>query len=155
MGMRIFVNDLLLLDQSSFDQEKLRFSAEVNMPGSVVIEVFNKQPIDTLLDDNHNIVKDKYIKIEKMTVDSMTIHPAALYDLVELKHNEKIVKGPYFGFNGRCVIPFNQTNSFQWHLDVLSRSWNTSVQDTVPSKYISLTKTLPKHDVFMPLGHRE
>jgi hypothetical protein len=143
MGMKIHVNDTLAFFQQSFDQEKLQFVWDIDMPGRVRIEVFNKQHLDTLVDDQQKIIRDKYIKIEKISLGGVVINTGILHNMIILQTNNGQLKSSYFGFNGYCDIPFDQKNSFYWHLDLMNKYQN-SERDTVPTKYIELkehTKT--------------
>jgi hypothetical protein len=120
MGMKISSGSNVLLDRVNFQESNFSFTTEVCLPGELTLEMYNKNPGDTEIDENNNIKRDKHIKIKRLAVDNMPVSSHTFYKLFKLTHSQGESHGPYFGFNGSCKIVFDTQNTFEWHLQVLA-----------------------------------
>jgi len=86
----------------------------VQFPQTVLITVSGKGNNDTKVDNNGNIIADKYLKLVDVRVDKLSVDPHYLPRFIEIKieSNEKITTN-YFGFNGTVAIDFAPT-PFKW-----------------------------------------
>lgn len=92
-------------------QDYLRF------PSTFSISVAGKGPLDTQVDDQGNIIKDKYIKLNNIEVDGLNCDPYYLYQKIVLNSVDgQIVTSNYWGFNGVVNLNFSESNSFYWGL---------------------------------------
>jgi hypothetical protein len=84
-------------------------------PGSVTIQVDGKGANDTLVDEQGQIIKDKFIQLIGLRVDGLGIDPNWLFHHIHLVRDDgKTVTSSYWGFNGRVVIDFDSHNSWIW-----------------------------------------
>lgn len=128
MGMDIVYNDSLILSKDSFDTDTFTFSKNLDLPGEVVINIYNKGPVDTLVDNSGNIIADKYIKLEELIVDRLPIHILSLIHLPEVTAPDgQLIRTNYWGFNGPVRIKLEHTDSFLWHLAETKRT--TTISD--------------------------
>lgn len=93
-----------------------------NLPTKIVFEVGNKNIYDTKLDISGNIIEDKFIKVEKMIVDRLSIPQwileSKLFRFVPNKGEIKFTN--YFGANGRASMSIKESDSFDFFLELLS-----------------------------------
>ena len=122
MGLRISSGKTVVFDRVNFQEENFSFTTEVCLPGELILDVYNKNPNDTEIDENNNIKRDKHIKVKSLLVDNMPVRPETLYKLLTLTHSQGESHGPYFGFNGSCKIVFDTQNTFEWHLHALANT---------------------------------
>lgn len=82
-------------------------------PGILEISSSGKGPYDTLIDQNHNVVKDKYIEIKLLSIDFLTFEKFHL-------HHSSVLFDPYFSKNEtkKITIPKSE-NLLQWYLTIL------------------------------------
>lgn len=126
MGMDVFYNDSLLLSQNSFNTDTFTFTEKLDLPGTVVINVYGKGLVDTLVDKNGNVIADKYIKLEELLVDRVPLHILSLINLPELNNNGQLTKTNYWGFNGAVRIELTHADSFLWHLEEVKKKSSIS-----------------------------
>ena len=113
MGLKILLNNIVILNQKKFTSDYFKFSVSVDWPCQLILEVSNKDnECDTQLDAAQNIIADKYIKLEKLLIDRL---PASLNN-INLKTGNTIITSNYWGFNGQIQIDLTGENSFLWHL---------------------------------------
>ena len=124
MGMKISYKDRVLLSRDSFDEDTFTLEATIDLPGTVCIDLYGKGPNDTQIDEQGNVLKDKYIKLEELTVDRMPVHILSLIKLPELHANNQVTRINYWGFNGQARINFEQSDPFRWHLDAMREKAN-------------------------------
>ena len=93
------------------------YQTTVNFPADFAIRLAGKEPGDTQVDSNGNIVKDKYIKIVNIEVDGLPCRQHYVHQNITLHtaDNQEIVTS-YWGFNGTVTLDFSEANSFFWAL---------------------------------------
>lgn len=121
MGMDIFYNDSLLLSKKSFESDTFTFTSTLDLPGTVSMHVYGKNPLDTLVDDGGNVIADKYIKLEELLIDRVPLHILSLINLPELECQGQLLRTNYWGFNGTVRIKMEHEDSFFWHLKELRK----------------------------------
>lgn len=122
MGLKISSGNNVVFDCENFQEENFSFATDVCLPGQLILDVYNKNPGDTEIDEHNNIKRDKHIKIKSLAVDNMAVPSETLYKLLKLTHSQGESQGPYFGFNGSCKIVFDTQNTFEWHLLALANT---------------------------------
>lgn len=115
--MKIESGGKLLLDQKVFESAKFSTSVEIQWPQPVYFTLGNKDTNDTLVDQLGNILQDKFIKLESLTVDRLPVHIVALLDCVEIDTGTQNIKTNYWGFNGVAKIEFDRNDTFAWHIN--------------------------------------
>lgn len=124
MGMTIRYNDRVLLSKHSFDTDTFTFTENLDLPGVVTIDLHSKGPLDTLVDSDGNIVADKYIKLEELSIDRVPLHILSLINLAEMHHDNQTTVTNYWGFNGQAKIKLEHSDSFLWHLEEIKKKTN-------------------------------
>lgn len=113
MGLKVRVNNKTILDVDQFlqDWHELEFSAM--LPLIVEFETIGKMLSDTLIDSNGDILEDKFISIEQMSVDGIWIKQWILESRL-FENATSNIKTNYFGQNGiaRFQIPYSDIMQF-------------------------------------------
>lgn len=93
------------------------YQDQIEFPCDFKIIVDGKGPLDTQVDEQGNILQDKYIKLTNIEIDRLACDPYYLYKNIVLntKDGQQITSN-YWGFNGTIDLDFNQANSFYWGL---------------------------------------
>ena len=89
------------------------FQIKLNLPDKIVLLVSNKNEFDTVVDEQGNIVQDRYIQLQEASLDGFELNYNFLHKKIKiltLDNNEVI--SSYFGFNGSVELDFNQSNVF-------------------------------------------
>ena len=116
MGLNFFNKDILIKEIPSFTETEFVITENIEFPTTIYFDVFGKDKFDTDVDENNNILADKYIQLTDLIVDKAPIHILSLIKLCKLETNDKILYNNYWGFNGRVTINFEEVNSFLWHM---------------------------------------
>ena len=88
-------------------------SLDIQLPTAIYFSVSNKGLDDTIVDSDGNILKDCYIKLESLSLDTFVINRDVLgRRLVLNADNGQTVKSNYFGFNGVAVLDLNKLDVF-------------------------------------------
>lgn len=112
MSVKVNINDeqeIIISNQKSYV-----FSKEIILPSLIQLNFFGKnQKIDTIVDENNTIVKDKSVIIESMSLDQIDIDPGHMHALIRLHTQDNTtVHSNYIGFNGHVDLDLTQTNVF-------------------------------------------
>ena len=119
MSLKAVVKNQCLFDLAEFDSDNFEFTTCQEWPFKIDFIVGNKQPLDTLLDDQGKICADKFIKLSGLIVDRVPIHELLLRDLCTLTTDSNQLKQNYWGFNGIASICFEHSDTLSWHLHQL------------------------------------
>jgi hypothetical protein len=99
--------------QECFEQQVLSFDVE-KIPLLLKLIFSNKnQDIDTLVDSTGQILKDKAIRIDQMSVDKIKIYHELFLIPFVTESGQTIENSVYFGFNGVYNIDI-KPNLFWW-----------------------------------------
>ena len=114
MSLEFFMNGQSIDKYEQLDDGIFTWRSELKFPSILELKLTGKHPHDTQVDENGNIVADKYIKLVDIVVDGL---PCAKYYVNKLllttdQGNEII--SDYWGFNGLVKLDFTQANSFLW-----------------------------------------
>ena len=123
MSLRIFDGTTLLFDKSLFESTKEQVQFEINLPLHLKFITDGKGPDDTIVSPDQSIVSDMYIKISKLSIDSM---PVKTWMLEKFLFSGKSISGEifatnYIGYNGTTELHIDCTNSFDFFLDIMSK----------------------------------
>lgn len=89
-------------------------SLTVEFPQTIILVISGKGKNDVVVDENGNIIADKYIKLVDIRVDKLSVDPHYLPRFVKiLTESGEIITTNYFGFNGTVIIDFFPT-PFKW-----------------------------------------
>lgn len=90
------------------------FVTDIMLPEDIEIEFFGKnQGVDTLVDANGKIIKDKHVKIESISLDGIELPKNFLTKGIRLvTEDQNEIFTNYVGFNSRTCIQFTRSNVF-------------------------------------------
>lgn len=93
---------------------KYVFLTDISLPNKIYFEFFGKTPgKDTAVDEHGNIIKDKFIKINFISLDGLKISQKFLEEGFKLTtEDQQEVYTNYIGFNGKSSLDFDKTNVF-------------------------------------------
>jgi len=86
----------------------------VCFPSELVLELQGKNMnMDTIVDVNGNVIKDKFVQLLQVKIDRMNVsnHFLQKWPII----NDSFVSN-YFGFNGIVRLEFNAPTAFHWLL---------------------------------------
>jgi hypothetical protein len=116
MSMEFVINDVTVDYYEQIDERIFVWESPFNFPSTVDIRVSNKNPNDTRIDQQGNIIADKYIKLLDIVVDGL---PCASYYVNKITFTpdsgDELITN-YWGFNGTVRLNFNEENSFYWSI---------------------------------------
>jgi hypothetical protein len=121
MGMSIWNDQQELFSVDHFVDKKFSYVTSIALPGRIHIKTNNKGQWDTDVNNQGQIVQDKYIKIVNVTVDRMPVHILTLLNMIKFDTGTQILTTNYLGFNGCATIDFCAENSLLWHLQQISQ----------------------------------
>ena len=113
MGIEIISNtDNITVKEMPVGTSEYTLSATV--PDTIKIKVYGKNPKDTIVDSEGNILQDKYILLRDLRIDQMSVCAPWLPNSITL-HTDKghTVQSNYWGFNGNVEIKIAPT-AFQF-----------------------------------------
>lgn len=131
--VKIYLNDELITDtevtekSSANDQKIIEFKKELaESEHELVIELLDKEIIDTQIDENHNIIKDKLLNIDEIEIDDIPLgfllytHSNFYPDSTKNPPNlpAEIPHLRNIGYNGKYKIKFT-VPTYTWFLETL------------------------------------
>lgn len=118
-GARVYINDKLIFENIVENPVEIVWSGTVKENNKIIIEMYNKIPGDTTLDNDGNIVNDVLINIDNISIDDIDLDdllwtkstyypddnnaPSVLHSCVNL------------GWNGRWELEFSSP-TYLWFL---------------------------------------
>ena len=116
MNSQWFFNDKLVYETKGLHESNINLS--LDLPGQLVIVATGKNPTrDTKVDDNNNIVQDKYIKLSEMYVARYPVKSHVIRTLCQFTADDGSVHtSNYFHRNGKMVINFESNDPIAWHI---------------------------------------
>ncbi len=113
MSLKVQVNKEILLDVDQFLQDWHELEFSTTLPLTVEFETMGKMPGDTIVDNDGNILQDKFISIEQMSVDGIWIKQWILESKL-FENTTSDIKTNYLGQNGitRFQIPYSDIMQF-------------------------------------------
>lgn len=103
------------IEEFSVINDVVKFKKNINLPTKVQIEFFGKNMnLDTVLDNNGNIIADKNVIIENIFLDNIPIPNWCLSKFICLvtTENQKIYTN-YIGHNGFVKLDFCHSDVFR------------------------------------------
>jgi len=119
----VLVNDTVIFDARVTGKSYITYTKEFDNEGNhkLIVKLKNKQPEDTEVDAQGNIVKDSLLKIDKVVIEDIEIHNnfSLNTEMFYYEHSEK--KETLYntlGINGQAVINFS-TPFYAWLLETI------------------------------------
>jgi hypothetical protein len=86
---------------------------EVEFPTAITLSLFGKNMnTDTQLNEKHEIIKDKYVKLTNLKIDKISAPLAYLQQKIKFILDDQFIVTNYFGFNGSATIYLDKSNAF-------------------------------------------
>ena len=124
MHLEILDNDIVVYQNHNIVDSKFFVEFESCLPTTLKINVSGKGFNDTRVDDQGNILSDKFIKLDYLNVDRIPVKSWVLENgcIQFLTEHNQVLKTNYFGFNGCATVDLNYNDSFDFHLTQLARA---------------------------------
>jgi hypothetical protein len=84
----------------------------ISLPNKIIIDVSGKNSEKDTLIENGKIIKDKYIRIKEIRLDSMLVPEDWINGQIRFVTHGTELYTNYFGFNGHCTIDLLKSNTF-------------------------------------------
>lgn len=85
----------------------------IKLPTILTFVTSGKGPLDTIVDEQGNIIQDCYARITEAYLDGFRLNDHFLYKKITLlAENGQIVTSNYFGFNGQAVLDLPKDSVF-------------------------------------------
>ena len=122
MSAKFVANKKILKTVKKFSAGINNVSIDVELPTTINIITDGKDNNnDTLLDDKGNVIKDKFLRIDEISIDKKPIDTNALYKIIKIHTVEKqLIYSNYVGFNGVTSINLEYSDSLIAHLQINS-----------------------------------
>jgi len=88
------------------------YTQKIHLPTSIKINTSGKQPNDTTVDNNGNIVEDMFVEIVSIELDSFHMSDLFLHQKIKIYGQDETYNTNYIGVNGHAVIEFSEENIF-------------------------------------------
>lgn len=118
MSLQISFNDKILDSFSKLPNDTLQVKYSVPLPGTLSFKLSGKNMnADTRIDEKGNIVADKYIILENLSLGRFTVPQHTLKKICTYQRIDNITTNDnYWGFPGQVNINFDCSNVVKWHL---------------------------------------
>ena len=122
MSAKFVANKKILQTVKKFSAGINNVSIDVELPTTINIITDGKDNNnDTLLDDKGNVIKDKFLRIDEISIDKKPIDTNSLYKIIKIHTVEKqLIYSNYVGFNGVTSINLEYSDSLIAHLQINS-----------------------------------
>ena len=124
MQVRLVNNQNIVLVNPQYADGRYWATAKINVefPTTVKLEFKGKDPdIDTILDDNSNILEDLCVKITAVKLDGFALRENFLHQGLTIHTlDNQYWTTNYIGFNGTITINFKKSNTFSQYLYFLN-----------------------------------
>lgn len=118
MCLTVYVNDQQIAHYDSFDSEHLDLDVDINLPCRLRFVVGNKNSnTDTQVDEAGQILADKFIVLEKLSLGRVAVPPYKLRTICcYTRDTGETCRESFWSHNGTAVIDFDADSVVKWHL---------------------------------------
>ena len=117
MTLTIIVNDEIVHDVRKFTETQHQFRTQIDLPAKIKFIVGNKNMnADTLVDNQGQVLKDKFVKLSRLWLGRVEVQPFMLKKHVFFNNNGVIEQELYWGRPGHAEINFDNSSVVEWHL---------------------------------------
>jgi len=118
-GARVYINNHLIFDGLISQPEEINWHGELaEGEQDIVIEMYNKQDGDTVLDENNNILKDVVLNIDNIEIDEIELEQLLWINSEYTSDVGKINECVNLGWNGFWKLSFS-VPTYLWFLENL------------------------------------
>jgi hypothetical protein len=108
MSLFISVDDQILYNANQTQENKLNFKFSIGTAQNLLIKVDGKKINDTKIDPQGNILQDKFVRVDRLTVNSYPLAKwmleSKVFQFIDSQGN--ISNSNYFGKNGQTTVNF-------------------------------------------------
>ena len=118
----VIKNETKDLNFSPFiSQKQNSVNLDITLPNKIFFHLSGKNHnFDSELDEQNNIIHDKFIKITDLAVDNKPVDADVVKKLFVLKtENNREINSVYWGFNGVAELDLSYKTSLDFHLSNL------------------------------------
>jgi hypothetical protein len=116
MKSKWFANEQCMIEVDPTESGEIDISFDVELPCTIKIELSGKDlNADTKVNQNGNIIQDKFIKISGMWLARHPIPEFVYMNMCEVETNDSKFKTSYFGFPGTVLIALDEQDPITWH----------------------------------------
>lgn len=119
MSAEIYVDDLLISHRQIFDQPSTSIDLEIKLPCKIMIQLSGRNNNDTKIDQQGNILQDKYIHLKNIEIFDTTIDSYKIPEkILKYKPDHLIqLKNRFFwNRNGKVILSIDQADPLVWLL---------------------------------------
>ena len=119
MALEIYQRDLLIKKIENVTTSLVSVDIGVDFPAQLKFVLSGKNyNTDTIVDNTGLIIKDKYVILKHMIVESVPIKINVLFNICQYYKNQTNdpVNDTYWGFNGVAIIDFDSDHFIKWCL---------------------------------------
>jgi hypothetical protein len=113
MSMQIVSGDQVLYSADNFDNGRHQVSLKLNTPGCLDFVLSSRQDQDTVCDSQGNIVENKHICLESLSVNGFGIDGYKLDSTVIASEGHPV----FWNYNGTVRLTINQDDPVIWIID--------------------------------------
>lgn len=105
MNLVVMAGKQTVFKHSDNLSKKFTVEFDTNIPEEIKFIVNGKGPFDTKVDEQGNILQDKFLKIDSIQIDRMLVPTWILENkLIRFVYNDQVTYTNYFGYNGQGII---------------------------------------------------
>lgn len=120
-GARVSINDQVIYEDLIKDSTEINWEGDVQESNTLTIEMYNKQPSDTVL-NNDTIIKDVVLNIDNIEIDEVELgtmlHLKSVYYPDGNDTPDSLDKCVNLGWNGKWHLDFTAP-TYLWFLENL------------------------------------
>lgn len=112
--------DLLVNGEPVTPNNKAQVETVCNLPSECILEFSGKDPRDTKIDKDGNIVDDIFVLIKSVKIDGIRLPDTYVHQKIKIKTDSgEEIQTSHIGYNGRVVISLLESNSFTQYQSML------------------------------------
>jgi len=119
MTAEIYVDGLPVDHQPIFDQTSTSIDLEIELPCKIMIQLSGRTDNDTKIDQQGNILQDKYIHLKNIEIFDTTIDSYKIPEkFLEYRpdHSIKLKNRFFWNRNGKVILSIDQADPLVWLL---------------------------------------
>lgn len=118
-GARVYINNNLIFDGLISQPEEINWNGDLDESDhDIVIEMYNKQDGDTVLDESDNILKDVVLNIDNISIDDIDLELLLWTNSEYVSSAGKTKECVNLGWNGFWKLSFS-VPTYLWFLENL------------------------------------
>lgn len=100
--------------------DKAQVETICDLPSEYILEFSGKDPRDTKIDSDGNIIDDIFIRIKSIKIDGIRLPDTYVHQKIKIKTDSgEEIQTSHIGYNGIVVIPLAESTSFTQYQSML------------------------------------